>query len=102
MREAAESIDDRLVRQRVARPVLVPQLTDEADRERLILTILAVLEGEVKKESYLRRHRGIESVVDGTPRKLARNGIGGEGARGASEHVARELIHDDHGREQRS
>ena len=88
MREAAESIDDRLVRERVARPILVPQLTDQVDRKRLIFTLLAVFEGEVEKEPMLRRHRGIESVVDSTTRKLARNGIAGEGARGASKHVA--------------
>ena len=99
MRKAAEAIDDRLVRQRVARPPLVPQLPDQMNGERLILAILAVLEGEVDKELFVARHCDIESSVDGEAREPARDGVGGKGAWCAPEHVARKLIHYDHGGE---
>jgi len=75
MWKAAESIDDRLVIDRTTGPALIAKRANQVDRKRLVLWVLAVLEGQIKKIPLLWFHRDIETLFKGGSRKSARNGI---------------------------
>src|ERR1700677_1650131 len=100
VRKAPESIDDDLVRDRIACPVLLAQASDEFDRKCLVLAILAMLERQVQKQALLLFHVDVEALPDGGSGKPAREGISREGTRRAAEQITRELIQDNHGGQQ--
>ena len=75
VRKTTESIDDRLVRHGVSRPLLIAEQLDQVERERLILAILAMLEGKVNKVPFLSFHSVIETLFNCASGKLAGDGI---------------------------
>ena len=55
MREAAESIDDLLVRDGISGPLCIADSSDQLDRKCLICALLAVLERHGEKQPLLLR-----------------------------------------------
>ena len=55
MREAAESIDDLLVRDGISGPLCIADSSDQLDRKCLICALLDVLERHVEKQPLLLR-----------------------------------------------
>ena len=102
MRETPETLDDPLVRHRVFCPFIVAELRKQPDRIRLVFAILAVFEWQVEKHALTVRHGCIEALTDGNSRQPASYRVGGIGSRRVTEQVARELIQDDDGGEQRA
>ena len=79
MREAAEAIDDHLVRHGVLVEVLVAELSEQPDRLLLVSGILAVLERQIDENALAIAHRLIEPVSDCRAREAECYWIGREG-----------------------
>src|SRR5262249_61666324 len=98
MREAAEAVDDRLVRLSPPGELGIAQRGHQRDAALLRLAVLGVLERQVEEHALVFREAGIEALGDGALSHPAGLIIGGEGARRIAEYVARHLIeHDDGG-----
>ncbi len=76
MWKTTESIDSRLMGHCITRPILNAELLDQIERKRLVLSILAMLEGKVKKIPFLFFHGDVEALRNGGSGKLACDGIG--------------------------
>jgi hypothetical protein len=98
--KAAESIDDHLVRQGISRPFLVTKLFEKAERQRLVLAVLAMLERKVKKKPLLLVHGRVETLLNRLLGEPARDEVGCKGSWSAPKHVARKLIQDNYCGEQ--
>jgi hypothetical protein len=73
--EPAESVDDHLVRDRITRPLIITEIRNQSEGQRLVHSILAMLEGEVKKILLLSVHGDVEFVRNGDSGKSACDGI---------------------------
>src|SRR2546423_5684541 len=100
MREAAESIDDLLVRDGKSGPLCIADTSDELNRECLICALLAVLERQVEKQPLLLRHGRIAPLTDRASGQAARDRIGRESTGRATEKGAWEMIGNDDGGQQ--
>src|SRR5688572_10650845 len=96
MGKAAEATDDLPV---LARPLEIRIALEQPHCELLVLVRLAVLERQVDKRALVWRQALVPAALDDRARRFARERIGGKRARRAAEHVARELIEQDHQRE---
>jgi hypothetical protein len=99
MREAAEPLDDDLVRNGMAQRLVIAERREQLDGAVLVGQAFAVLEGQVKEQTLVPGHAPIEARRNRILRQGEGQRIGGKGARRAAEHVARELVEDDHERE---
>src|SRR6202050_578437 len=102
MREAAESIDDLLVRDRKSGPLCIADTCDQLDRKCLICALLAVLERHVEKQPLPLRQCRTPPLPDRASGQTARDGIGRESTGRATEQGACELIENDDGGQQRA
>ena len=97
VREAAEALDHVAVLLRIAELIFVAERGEQQHRAVLVVEILAVLERHVEEAALLRLELLVEAR--GRPRALAiaeRQMIGRELLGVAAEHVARELVEQDH------
>src|SRR2546423_15573256 len=97
MREAAESIDDLLVRDGKSGPLCIADTSDQLNRECLICALLAVLERQVEKQPLLLRHGRIAPLTDRASGQAARDRIGPESTGRAPEPAAGEPIENQDG-----
>src|SRR2546423_13668092 len=97
MREAAESIDDLLVRDGKSGPLCIADTSDELNRECLICALLAVLERQVEKQPPLLRHGRIAPLTDRASGQTARDRIRRESTRRTTEQVGGGLIENHDG-----
>src|SRR2546430_16262192 len=95
MREAAESIDDLLVRDGKSGPLCIADTSDQLNRECLICALLAVLERQVEKQPLLLRHGRIAPLTDRSSGQAARDKNGRRNNGPATEKGAWELIEND-------
>src|SRR6476646_4928560 len=101
MREAAEALDDAAMVPGVLDLLVVAESGEQQKRAVLIGKILAVLERHVEELALLGRKLFLEALVDRAVRDRQRERIGRISVRVAAEHVARELVEQDHGGERR-
>ena len=94
MREAAEAVDDDLVRLGPAQ-ILRAQRREQRHRASLHGGVLGVLERQIEELAPRLRHAGIEAARDRALRDGERLGVRGEGGGRAAEHVAGELVEHD-------
>jgi hypothetical protein len=79
VRKASKPIDDRLMGPGVLGPTRISQFLEQSQRARLILRILAVLEGQVDEVLLCIGHIAIMPLADGAARPGARaDGSAGE------------------------
>jgi hypothetical protein len=97
--EAAEPLDDVVMFLREAELIVVTERAEQGHRAALVLDVLAVLEGHVEEAALGRAHRLVEAAVDRAPGDRQSERIGRELIGVAAQHVARELVEQDDGRD---
>ena len=76
--------------------VLVRESIGQADRIHLIVQMFTVFEGQIEKHPHDLRHVAIESGCNSVAADLERFGVGRKRSRSVTEHVARELVQQQH------
>ena len=96
MREAAKALDDVAVLLGIVELVIVAEVDEQQHRAVLVVEILAVLERHVEELALGRCELLVEALVDRSLGDRERQMIGRELLGMAAEHVARELVEQDH------
>jgi len=94
--EAAEPVNDVLVRQRVLCQLWIAQRRNEFEASGLCIGILLMLERQIEEEPLVAVERLDETFGDGRLGNGERLGVAGERTGGAAKHVAGELIEHNH------
>ena len=101
MRKATEPIDDIAVLLGVTQPIIVPKRGEQQQRPILIPNVLAVLERHEEETAFCRLELVVEAFVYRDLGDCEREMIGRELVCIPCEHVARELVEQDHRRKRR-